>query len=157
MTIRHGDRKDPRGRRRLKHFLVGGAGIFLGGVFLWLAMRNVDPAVVQTTLRQADIEWLTAGISFYLLSIGLRCLRWGILLRATGGVVRIQDVTTSANCMYRIHATLIQSAQTRAKPSQTRNDHWWICAAVARRHHGLARKQMDPEYAPFGRAGRHRG
>jgi glycosyltransferase 2 family protein len=55
-------------------------------VFLWLATRNLDPAVVESTLRQADVAWLIIGIIFYLLSIGLRCLRWGILLRATADV-----------------------------------------------------------------------
>ena len=31
-------------------------------------------------------KWLIAGVSVYLAAIGLRCLRWGILLRATGTV-----------------------------------------------------------------------
>ena len=81
MTTHHGERK-----KRLKHFFVGGAGVLLGAMFLWLATRNLDPAVVESTLRQADVAWLIIGIIFYLLSIGLRCLRWGILLRATAGV-----------------------------------------------------------------------
>jgi hypothetical protein len=81
MPTHHGERK-----KRLKLFLIGSAGVFLGGMFLWLATRNMDPAVVETTLRQADVAWLIIGIVFYLLSIGLRCLRWGILLRATGDV-----------------------------------------------------------------------
>jgi uncharacterized protein (TIRG00374 family) len=81
MTTRHGERK-----KRLKHFLVGGAGVLLGGMFLWLAVRNMDPGVVETTLRQADVAWLIIGIILYLLSIGLRCVRWGTLLRATGDV-----------------------------------------------------------------------
>ena len=33
-----------------------------------------------------DGKWLIAGVAVYLAAIGLRCLRWGILLRATGSV-----------------------------------------------------------------------
>jgi hypothetical protein len=31
-------------------------------------------------------KWLITGVAVYLAAIGLRCLRWGILLRATGSV-----------------------------------------------------------------------
>jgi uncharacterized protein (TIRG00374 family) len=65
---------------------MGGVGILLGGLFLWLAMRNVHPADVERARRQADPEWLIAGVAVYLASIGLRCLRWGFLLRAAGSL-----------------------------------------------------------------------
>jgi glycosyltransferase 2 family protein len=79
-------RKNLFGGRNREHVLLGAIGFLLGGVFLWLAMRNVNPADIKTTLRQVDIGWLIAGVTLYLLSIGVRCLRWGILLRATGSV-----------------------------------------------------------------------
>src|SRR5262249_17135243 len=74
------------GARSQKHMLLGGAGFLLGGAFLWLAMRNVNPADIQMAPRQMDPHWLIAGVTVYLTSIALRCLRWGILLRATGSV-----------------------------------------------------------------------
>jgi uncharacterized protein (TIRG00374 family) len=79
-------RKNLIAGRSREHVLLGAIGFLLGGVFLWLAMRNVNPADIKTTLRQVDIGWLIAGVTLYLLSIGVRCLRWGILLRATGSV-----------------------------------------------------------------------
>ncbi len=66
--------------------LLGGLGILLGGVFLWLAIRNVKPQDVETALATMDRWWLMAGVAVYLSAIGLRCLRWGFLLRATGSV-----------------------------------------------------------------------
>jgi hypothetical protein len=33
-----------------------------------------------------DRIWLVIGIAAYLMSIDLRCLRWGFLLRPTGSV-----------------------------------------------------------------------
>jgi hypothetical protein len=66
--------------------LLGGLGIGLGGVFLWLAIRNVKPHDVEVALATMDRSWLMTGIGVYLSSIGLRCLRWGFLLRATGSV-----------------------------------------------------------------------
>ena len=58
MMTHHGEPK-----KRLKHFIVGSAGVLLGAMFLWLATRNMDPAVVETTLRQADVAWLIIGIT----------------------------------------------------------------------------------------------
>lgn len=73
-------------RRFWKRFVLGCAGIALGGLFLFLAGRNVSMSDLQTALRRTDAHWLVVGIAVYLGSMGLRCLRWGILLRATGGV-----------------------------------------------------------------------
>ncbi len=75
-----------RGRLTLKHVILGSLGIVLGGVFLWLATRALDPTDVATALRQLDRNWLIVGVAVYLASIGLRCLRWGVLLRATDSV-----------------------------------------------------------------------
>ena len=41
---------------------LGGAGIALGGAFLWLAMRDIDPAVVASTLRQVNGYWLVVSV-----------------------------------------------------------------------------------------------
>jgi len=78
--------RQSRSGRNWKRVFVGVLGIALGGVFLWLAVRNVDPAEVAAALRQLDSNWLIAGVAVYVAAIGLRCLRWGILLRATGSV-----------------------------------------------------------------------
>jgi glycosyltransferase 2 family protein len=82
----HRGLKSMDGARSQKHILLGGAGVLLGGAFLWLAMRNVNPADIRMALRQMDAHWLIAGATVYLASIVLRCLRWGILLRATSSV-----------------------------------------------------------------------
>ncbi len=75
-----------RGRRTLKRVILGGAGIVAGGVFLWLALRHIDPGDLERALREMQGKWLIAGVAVYLGAIGLRCLRWGVLLRATGSV-----------------------------------------------------------------------
>ena len=41
---------------------------------------------LERALREMEGKWLIAGVAVYLAAIGLRCLRWGILLRATGSV-----------------------------------------------------------------------
>jgi glycosyltransferase 2 family protein len=73
-------------RRFWKRVFLGCAGIALGGLFFFLASRNVNMSDLQTTLRQTDAYWLSIGVALYLASISLRCVRWGILLRATGGL-----------------------------------------------------------------------
>jgi uncharacterized protein (TIRG00374 family) len=81
-----GGQESPGGTRSWKTGLLGGSGIVLGGVFLWLAVRHVEPADVAAALQQVDRGWLAAAVGVYLCSIGLRCLRWGVLLRATDKV-----------------------------------------------------------------------
>jgi glycosyltransferase 2 family protein len=66
-----------------KRAVLGGAGIALGGTFLWLAIRDIDPAVVASTLQQINGHWLVLAVTLYLTSVGLRCIRWCVLLRAT--------------------------------------------------------------------------
>jgi uncharacterized protein (TIRG00374 family) len=73
-------------RRSWKRVFLGFAGIALGGLFLFLAGRNVSISDLQTALHRTDANWLSVGVAVYLTSIALRCLRWGILLRATGSV-----------------------------------------------------------------------
>jgi uncharacterized protein (TIRG00374 family) len=69
-----------------KRGLIGAAGIVLGAVFLWLATRHIDPHETEKALLEMDLKWLAAGVASYLAAIALRCLRWGILVRATGSV-----------------------------------------------------------------------
>jgi uncharacterized protein (TIRG00374 family) len=55
-------------------------------VFFWLATRQIDPREAEKALRETDLKWLAAGVASYLAGIALRCLRWGILVRAAGSV-----------------------------------------------------------------------
>jgi glycosyltransferase 2 family protein len=86
MAIEYRERQGAGGERHWRRVFLSALGIALGGVFLWLAVRNVNPRDVETALRQMNRLWLTTGIAVYLAAIGLRCLRWGLLLRATGSV-----------------------------------------------------------------------
>jgi hypothetical protein len=70
----------------LKRALAGGLGVLLGGVFLWLALRQTDPQELKSALHEMNGYWLIIAVAVYLLSIGVRCLRWGVLLRATDNV-----------------------------------------------------------------------
>ncbi len=79
----HFEQEPPRSRAAWRRVALGGLGIALGGAFLWLAVRDMSHSDIEAALRQVDSKWLVAGIVSYLASIGLRCVRWGILLRAT--------------------------------------------------------------------------
>ncbi len=87
---RHGEKSanlpKPRNSRDLKRAIAGVLGVLVGGVFLWLALRHIDPRELKVALHEMDGKWLVIAVAIYLLSIGLRCLRWGVLLRATDNV-----------------------------------------------------------------------
>jgi len=73
-------------RRSWRHAALGIIGVVLGCLFLWLALHNVNPADVAAAVQQLDPSWVIAGVTIYLAAIGLRCVRWGLLLRATDNV-----------------------------------------------------------------------
>src|ERR1700693_3789159 len=75
-----------RGRSNWKPALLASFGVFLGGIFLWLALRKINPSDIEIMLQRVNRNWLLVAVAIYLLSIGLRCLRWGVLLRATDKV-----------------------------------------------------------------------
>jgi glycosyltransferase 2 family protein len=62
------------------------AGLAIGLIFLWLALRGVNWAELESAASQVRYPWLAAAVALYLASIALRCVRWGILLRASAGV-----------------------------------------------------------------------
>ena len=66
--------------------LLALAGLVIGIVFLWLTLRGIDGADLARAVSRVRYQWLAAGVLFYLASIGLRSLRWSILLRASGKV-----------------------------------------------------------------------
>ena len=53
--------------------------------FGWRCGTSI-PATSSARCARCEGKWLLAGVAVYLAAIGLRCLRWGILLRATGTV-----------------------------------------------------------------------
>jgi glycosyltransferase 2 family protein len=66
--------------------MFGIIGLALGGLFLYLALRNISRQDFEAVLQRFDRSWLIAGVAVYMASIALRCLRWGILLRTNGAV-----------------------------------------------------------------------
>jgi uncharacterized protein (TIRG00374 family) len=68
--------------RRLKSILVQGASFVLGGVLLWLALRNVDFGALGDALRTANY-WYLLPLGVLLLGAHLlRAWRWQMLLEA---------------------------------------------------------------------------
>jgi len=86
MTIGDRARQPSPVGRNWRRAAIGTFGVVIGGVFLWLALRHIDPGDLERALREMEGKWLITGVAVYLAAIGLRCLRWGILLRATGSV-----------------------------------------------------------------------
>ena len=84
MATNEGEKQSRSGN--WKHVALGAAGIVLGAVFLWLAVRHIDFDEVASAIRRMDGKWLVFGVAVYLAAIAVRCLRWGSLLRATGNV-----------------------------------------------------------------------
>ena len=70
----------------IKRVAFGAIGLLLGAFFLYLALRNVTRQELSDVLRRLDRGVLAAGVAIYIASIAPRCVRWGLLLRATGSV-----------------------------------------------------------------------
>jgi hypothetical protein len=61
-------------------------GAALGAFFLWLALRNVRPGEIVETLRGASLPAFGAFCLMHLGSLGLRALRWRLLVRPLADV-----------------------------------------------------------------------
>ena len=70
----------------IKRVAYGIVGLALGGVFLYLAFRNIDRQEIEAVIQKLDAAWLLGGTAVYMTSIALRCLRWGLLLRTTATI-----------------------------------------------------------------------
>lgn len=73
-------------RSVVRRVAFGVIGLALGGLFLYLALRNISRQDFEAVLQRFDRSWLALGVAVYMASIALRCLRWGILLRTNGAV-----------------------------------------------------------------------
>ena len=68
-------------RPLLKTYLRGALGLILGAAFSFLAIRQTNFAEVRSVLDGISPRWLIVGLGCYVLDLGLRTWRWGILVR----------------------------------------------------------------------------
>ncbi|NLB71696.1 MAG: flippase-like domain-containing protein [Chloroflexi bacterium] len=55
-------------------------GLIISAVFLWLAFRKVDFALVWEQLTSANLAFVALGIGFYFIALFVRTWRWRVLL-----------------------------------------------------------------------------
>jgi glycosyltransferase 2 family protein len=60
--------------------LKGALGFAIGGLFLYLAVRNVSVTEFIKVLASAKSEWLAVALCIYWMELGARIVRWGALL-----------------------------------------------------------------------------
>lgn len=61
--------------------LLAVLGLSAGGLFLWLALHQVNAAELQAALAALQVAGLAHAAGLYWLAIALRVLRWQLLLR----------------------------------------------------------------------------
>ncbi len=64
-------------------------GFLISFVFLYLAFRGQDFAMIWDSIRSADYIWLVPAVAVYFAGVGVRAVRWDYLLR---GVARIRAI-----------------------------------------------------------------
>jgi uncharacterized protein (TIRG00374 family) len=55
-------------------------GIFIGAVFLWLALRQTSWEQVRIILSKSNLGWLLVALGFYAVDLLVRVSRWRVLL-----------------------------------------------------------------------------
>lgn len=81
------------------------ASLVIGGVLLWLALRNVDPQQVWQTLQVVDGRWIATGIAVYGIALFIRIIRWWVILHGVVSI-RIQQVAAALLAGYAVNAIL---------------------------------------------------
>ncbi|MEL7627115.1 MAG: lysylphosphatidylglycerol synthase transmembrane domain-containing protein [Anaerolineaceae bacterium] len=56
------------------------AGLLISAIFLWLAFRKVDFALVWEQLKAANLTYVALGIGAYFVTLFVRTWRWQVLL-----------------------------------------------------------------------------
>ena len=67
----------------IRRFALGAA---VGAFFLWLALRNVSPGEIAAALRGASLPAFGLFVLMHLAALGLRALRWRLLVRQLADV-----------------------------------------------------------------------
>lgn len=67
----------------IRRFVLGAA---VGAFFLWLALRNVSPGEIAAALRGASLPAFGLFVLMHLAALGLRALRWRLLVRQLADV-----------------------------------------------------------------------
>jgi uncharacterized protein (TIRG00374 family) len=63
-----------------RRIALAAGGLAVGALFLWLALSRVDAATLTAQLAALDGGTLALATAFYWVAIGLRVLRWQLLL-----------------------------------------------------------------------------
>jgi uncharacterized membrane protein YbhN (UPF0104 family) len=71
-----------------RRLAVGALGLALGGVFLWLALRDIDRDAMRAALRALDPLLVAGALLLYWLGLALRVERWQALLAQLKPVTR---------------------------------------------------------------------
>lgn len=64
----------------MRAILQGAAGIAIGAILFWLALRDTDVDEILRLLEQIRLEWALAALICYATDITLRVRRWHVLL-----------------------------------------------------------------------------
>jgi uncharacterized protein (TIRG00374 family) len=56
-------------------------GVLISAVFLWIALRGLNLALVWEALQRGNYLWLIPGVGVYFLGVWVRTWRWHYLLR----------------------------------------------------------------------------
>lgn len=96
-------------------------GLIISAIFLWLAFRKVDFALVWEQVKTANLAYVALGIGAYFIALFLRTWRWKVLLRPMKSVslVRLFPILSAgymANNIYPARAgDLLRSVLLRKK------------------------------------------
>ena len=74
--------------KNYRRLLTATAGITIGCLLLWLAVRDVDLETIASLAASVQLRWVAVGAGFYMVSLVIRTLRWHVLLHQLSSVSR---------------------------------------------------------------------
>jgi uncharacterized membrane protein YbhN (UPF0104 family) len=80
--------------RYKKNAVVALFGVSLGGLFLWLAVRDVDPRQLSLAAANIVVASVALSLACYWIAIVLRIARWSALLEQLGAVQAVHVAET---------------------------------------------------------------
>jgi uncharacterized protein (TIRG00374 family) len=91
-------------KESLKKILQNGIGVLIGGVFLYLTLREKPLGPVWESLRNSDYFFILLSFLCLFVVFYLRALRWRLLIQETGQKVDADKVLTSVLLGYFVNS-----------------------------------------------------
>lgn len=97
--------------KNLKIILIFGFSLFFAGLFMWLALGDLDFNKVKYSLSQVNYFWILVSVLVGVLAYVFRAIRWDLLLNPMGYKIKYSNAFWTIAFGYMMNLTIPRSGE----------------------------------------------